>query len=138
MQIMQGCLCGMFISITINISIIFHFFFDMTTFSICLFPIIAGVIASLLLMTNTYKWFFISLLFAIILFILTEIIIVISGVILYFYQIHYGADQFPWAGDGFGMMFLTMFCLFGSGVGILAAFIATTIKREIIAKKRRE
>ena len=136
--IIKGGLCGTLIAITINISIVSHFFIGFSGFSFYLFSIFTGVIPLILLTNSTYKKFFISFGISVASFIFVEILVSLSGVTLYFFQIRYGADQFPWAGDGFGMMISYLFCLSGGGIGTLAAFIITSIKKARLHSKSME
>ena len=129
MDLVKGGLCGILIAIVINVSIIFHFFFDMTNFSIFSFAFISGIITLILIFNNYYKKIIISSIIAVLSLVLVSFLIDASGVNLYFFQRRYEADQLPWAGDGFGMMVSFIFCLFGSGIGVLVAFAIVIIKR---------
>lgn len=133
-SLIKGFFCGAIISLIITFSIILFFFIDMTGFYMYFFSFISGGIAFLFLVDNKVKNFLISFAFSILVFIITEIILSYSGVISTFFQLRYGADQLPWAGDGFGMMISILFCLTGSGIGTIVAFIVTLIKRKNLSK----
>jgi len=128
-QLIKGGLCGVFIASVVNIWIILMLFFDMSEFSFYLFPFLAGVISLMLLADNTFKKYFIALGISIILFLFIEILVGVSGIYLYFFQLRYGTDYLPGAGEGFGMMVSYMFCLSGSSIGTLTALVVTAVKR---------
>jgi hypothetical protein len=134
MSLIKGFFCGAIISIIITVSIILFFFIDMTEFYMYFISFISGVITLLFLVDIKVKNFLISFAFSILVFIITEIILAYSGVILAFFQLRYGAGQLPWAGDGFGMAITIVYCLIGSGVGTIVAFIVTLIKRKNLSK----
>jgi len=137
MYFLKGALCGFFISITINASIIYHFFFDMTGFSTSLFPILAGIITLIFLISNTYKKFIASLIISLVAFIFGIIAIRASGITLYFFQFSYGAGAMPWAGDGMGMLLSFILCISGGVIGAFAALIVTGIRKDFPLKAKK-
>lgn len=48
-----------------------------------------------------------------------------------FFQLKHGVDAEMWAGDGIGMLVVYKYCLAGSGIGTVGAFIITIIKKNL-------
>lgn len=60
---------------------------------------------------------------------ITEIIIGYTGIIPMFFRIKYGPDVEMWAGDGFGILLVYMYCLAGSSIGTIIACVLTIIRK---------
>lgn len=60
---------------------------------------------------------------------ITEIIIGYTGIIAMFFRIKYGPDVEMWAGDGFGILLVYMYCLAGSSIGTIIACVLTIIRK---------
>lgn len=133
-SILKGCLCGISISLIIDATIILFFFTDMTAFLLYLVAFISGLSTLLLLITNNIKSILLSLLFSVLSFITAEIVITSLGIIRMFFQLKHGADAEMWAGDGFGMMVVMIYCLAGSAIGTIGAFIVTLIRNNKLNK----
>lgn len=136
-SLLKGCLCGVGIALIANVTIILFFFVEMTTFLIYFAAFVCGIISLFLLMNNKIKSFVISLILSIIAFFAAEIVIGSTGVIRTFFPLKHGADVEMWAGDGFGMLVVYIYCLAGSCIGKVGALIITMKKRYCMGRENR-
>lgn len=127
-SLLKGCLCGIGIALISTATIILFFFVEMTTFLLYFAAFVCGIISLFLLMNNKIKSFLISLILSIIAFFTAEIVIGSTGVIRTFFQLKHGADVEMWAGDGFGMLIVLIYCLGGSCIGTIGSLIITIKK----------
>jgi hypothetical protein len=86
-----------------------------------------AVITYLLLKQSKIRLFLSAWLISIFLYIVTEIALTQLGVINLFFQRALGDGIKMTAGDGFGIMVITLFNLVWVAVGLIAAFIKTFI-----------
>jgi hypothetical protein len=131
-SLLKGCLCGVGIALIETAMIILFFFVEMTSFLLYSTAFVCGIISLFLLINNKIKAFAMSLLLSVITFFTAELIIESTGVIKTFFQLKYGADAEMWAGDGFGMVAVLIYCLAGSCIGTVGSLIITIKKRSTI------
>lgn len=125
--LIKGICNGIICSLVINIWIIISFYLKLNSFCFYLMGLPLAVITYLLLKQSKIRLFLSAWLISIFLYIVTEIALTQLGVINLFFQRALGDGIKMTAGDGFGIMVITLFNLVWVAVGLIAAFIKTFI-----------
>lgn len=125
--LIKGICNGILWSLVINIWIIISFYLKLNSFCFYLMGLPLAVITYLLLKQSKIRLFFSALLISIVLYIVTEIALTQLGVVNLFFQRALGDGIRMTAGDGFGIMVITLFNLVWVAIGSIAAFIKTCL-----------
>ncbi len=127
-SIIKGGICGLILSCLISLFIILSFCkipFDFLSYGVA---IISAILALLFFINNRISKFVYSFFSSIIVFLVAELVVGLTGIIRIFFKIVNGASQEMWAGDGFGMLVIFSFSISGYFLGSVIALIITIIK----------
>ncbi|MDP4144066.1 MAG: hypothetical protein Q8936_06210 [Bacillota bacterium] len=129
--LMIGSICGIIIS-CINTSLIILSLYTNLNISVYYgMAIISALVAFLFFINHKAVNILLSFLISVVTFIITEIITGQVGIVNMVFKHIYGASAEMWAGDGFGMMVVTLFNITGYFLGFVLALIIPVFKKMI-------
>lgn len=124
--IIKGICNGMISATIVNVWVIISLYTSLHSIIFYVMGVLAAVITYLILKNKVLKFYLVSCLCSVILFLVAEVIISNAGIIPSIYKNIYN-DYSISAGDGFGLMVIYAFNVIGSFVGGTCALITTII-----------